>query len=270
MSVFQEFRFWHFFPPWYGEKGDQASIIGGAVEFINELHLVLRSLESKKKRRRISPSRSPSPRSLMPVTPPPAIPSSAARPLELSACSSSPAADVEVKINGSNAILRTLSKRIPGQPSKVISLLENLSFEILHLNISTMEETALYSFVVKVENPNPRFPWMMINPNSSLSTSDRPWLQAKCGGLGAWSSEVLLRGGSSVRGQGRASSRCEYLLLKRVSSLVLVLKEKWIWQRSMESRWILFFRVYEEINDDEWAISDYPCDLTCSSECCHV
>ncbi|CAA6663521.1 unnamed protein product [Spirodela intermedia] len=119
--------------------------------FIKELHLVLRSLEAKKKRRRISLSPSPSPRSLLPVTPPPEVPSSAvSRALELGACCSSPVADIEVKISGCNVILRTLSKRIPGQAARVISVLEKLSFEVLHLNISTMEDTVLYSFVIKI------------------------------------------------------------------------------------------------------------------------
>ncbi|XP_078446767.1 basic helix-loop-helix (bHLH) DNA-binding superfamily protein [Wolffia australiana] len=137
-------------PGFYIKRADQASIIGGAVEFIKELHLVLHSLESKKKRRRLSPS--PSPRSLLPVTPPAQVLSSpiSSRTVELGACSSSPSADVEVKISGSNVILRTLSKRASGQASKIISALENLCFEVLHLNISTMEDTVLYSFVIKI------------------------------------------------------------------------------------------------------------------------
>ncbi|CAO2823893.1 unnamed protein product [Amaranthus hypochondriacus] len=36
-------------PCFYIKKGDQASIIGGVVEFIKELHQVLQSLESQKK-----------------------------------------------------------------------------------------------------------------------------------------------------------------------------------------------------------------------------
>lgn len=67
------------------------------------------------------------------------------------ACCNSPIADVEAKISGSNVILKVISRRIPGQIVRIISVLENLSFEILHLNISSMEDTVLYSFVIKVE-----------------------------------------------------------------------------------------------------------------------
>lgn len=137
-------------------KGDQASIIGGVIEFIKELHQVLHSLEAKKQRKSLSPSPVPSP---------------SPRPLQFSpqlenipfgidlnnnvkelggACCNSPVADVEAKISGSNVILRTVSRRIPGQVVKIINVLENFSFEILHLNISSMEDTVLYSFVVKV------------------------------------------------------------------------------------------------------------------------
>ncbi|KAF3330756.1 transcription factor MUTE-like protein [Carex littledalei] len=143
-------------PSFYIKRGDQASIIGGAIEFIKEMQLVLQSLESKKKRKSISPSSTPSPRSLFQLNPSP--PNSNSPPnsdspqtvKELGACCNSPVADVEAKISGSNVVLRTLSKRIPGQVVKIVSALERLDFEILHLNISTMEDTVLYSFVIKI------------------------------------------------------------------------------------------------------------------------
>lgn len=140
----------------YIQKGDQASIIGGAIEFIKEMQLVLQSLESKKKRKSLSPSPTPSPRSLFQLNPSPPnsnspLNSDSSQPVkELSACCNSPVADVEAKISGSNVVLRTLSKRIPGQVVKIVSALERLDFEILHLNISSMEDTVLYSFVIKV------------------------------------------------------------------------------------------------------------------------
>ncbi|KAE8704509.1 Transcription factor MUTE [Hibiscus syriacus] len=33
---------------------------------------------------------------------------------------------------------------------KIIAVLERFSFEVLHLNISSMEDTVLYSFVIKI------------------------------------------------------------------------------------------------------------------------
>ncbi|KAK6117233.1 hypothetical protein DH2020_048998 [Rehmannia glutinosa] len=142
-------------PCFYIKRGDQASIIGGVIEFIKELHQVVQSLEAKKRRKSLSPtSPAPSPRQFQLS---PQLPDS---PLigtihdtnfkELGACCNSPVADVEAKISGSNVLLRTISRRIPGQIVRIISVLEKLSFEILHLNISSMEDTVLYSFVIKV------------------------------------------------------------------------------------------------------------------------
>jgi hypothetical protein len=146
----------------YSQKGDQASIIGGAIEFIKEMQLVLQSLESKKKRKSLSPSPTPSPRSLFQQNPSPPNSNSpldsdsSQQVKELAACCNSPVADVEAKIQGSNVVLRTLSKRIPGQVVKIVTALEGLDFEILHLNISSMEDTVLYSFVIKVRRVFPR------------------------------------------------------------------------------------------------------------------
>lgn len=140
-------------------KGDQASIIGGVVEFIKELHQVLQSLESQKRRKSLSPSpgSGPSPKQLQPS------PRQLANAniitnhsfqfdggKELVASCNSPVADVEAKISGSNVVLRVISKKIRGQLLRIISVLEKLSFDIIHLNISSMDDTFLYYFVVKV------------------------------------------------------------------------------------------------------------------------
>ncbi|KAK1293213.1 Transcription factor MUTE [Acorus calamus] len=142
-------------PCFYIKRGDQASIIGGAIEFIKELHLVLQSLEAKKQRKKsLSPCPSPiSPRPLsLQYTPPPSeSPFVFEQVRELAASCNSPVADVEAKISGSNVMLRTVSKRIPGQIVKIVTILEKFSFEILHLNISSMDDTVLYSFVIKVQ-----------------------------------------------------------------------------------------------------------------------
>ncbi|XP_004486145.1 transcription factor MUTE [Cicer arietinum] len=141
-------------PSFYIKRGDQASIIGGVIEFINELHQVLQSLESQKRRKSLSPSPGPSPRTLQPTLhqfdiSSGGIDTNAFK--ELGASCNSSIADVEVKISGPNVILRVISHRIQGQVSRIITILENLSFEVLHLNISSMEETVLYQFVVKIE-----------------------------------------------------------------------------------------------------------------------
>ena len=159
-------------PALYIKRGDQASIIGGAIDFIRELQQVLESLEARKRRRSsstsgFSPSPTPSPRSHLVAfssssgcsaattsstpSPPVLLPGKALLPAvkELAACCNSPVADVEARISGANVLLRTLSRRAPGQAAGMVALLEALHLEVLHLNISTMEDTVLHSFVLK-------------------------------------------------------------------------------------------------------------------------
>ncbi|KAF5738613.1 basic helix-loop-helix family protein [Tripterygium wilfordii] len=147
-------------PCFYIKRGDQASIIGGVIEFIKELHQVLHALEAKKQRKSsLSPSPNGTPTTPKPIllTQPTITPHEHHTPSgfdlnakELVACCNSPVAGVEAKIAGSNVILKVVSRRIPGQIVRVISMLERFCFEVLHINISSMEDTVLYSFVIKI------------------------------------------------------------------------------------------------------------------------
>ncbi|KMS98023.1 hypothetical protein BVRB_4g096500 [Beta vulgaris subsp. vulgaris] len=182
-------------PSSYVQRGDQASIIGGAIEFVRELEQLLQCLESQKRRRLYgdqgrpiamgdSNSNSSSSTTVlgvglvqqMPqVQPPLALaftppnhqaqdddqlrllvdhqldPDSSLLPEE-TAESKSCIADVEVKVLGFDALIKILSRRRPGQLIKAIAALEDLHFTILHTNITTIEQTVLYSFNVKVAN----------------------------------------------------------------------------------------------------------------------
>ncbi|XP_038684896.1 transcription factor SPEECHLESS-like [Tripterygium wilfordii] len=184
-------------PCFYVKRGDQASIIGGVVDYINELQQILQSLEAKKQRKvysevlsprivssprvlsPLSPRKPPlSPRLNLPISPRTPTPTSPYRPRlqpppaaaagfnlspsptassssssienELVANSKSAIADVEVKFSGPNLVLKTVSPRIPGQAVKIISALEDLSLEILHVNVNTVDETLLNSFTIKI------------------------------------------------------------------------------------------------------------------------
>ncbi|KAI3784052.1 hypothetical protein L1987_43144 [Smallanthus sonchifolius] len=173
--------------PWfYVKRGDQASIIGGVADYITELQQILQTLEAKKRRKVYSepvmshqivssPSKPPlSPRPSVPFSPrtphltspygpifPPFIaPSLDTSPADsftnpdnsndLMANSRSAIAEVEVKFAGGNLLLKTRSNRIPGQTTKVIALLEKLSLEVLHTNISLVDETMVNSFTIKI------------------------------------------------------------------------------------------------------------------------
>ncbi|KAI3749082.1 hypothetical protein L6452_12651 [Arctium lappa] len=207
-------------PCFYVKRGDQASIIGGVVDYITELQQVLQSLEAKKQRKvysdvlsprlvssssrvvplPLSPRKPPlSPRPLLPISPrtpqpvspykprfqqaattanssyiPPISSSSSSMAAnnitppcsldpspssssstsdivnELVANSKSAIADVEVKFSGPNLLLKTVSPRLPGQATKIVSVLEELCLEILQASINVVDETMVHSFTIKI------------------------------------------------------------------------------------------------------------------------
>ncbi|CAK9138447.1 unnamed protein product [Ilex paraguariensis] len=185
-------------PSFYVKRGDQASVIGGVANYINELQQVLQSLEAKKQRKvysevlsprlvssprlsPLSPRKPPlSPRLSLPISPSTPQPGSPYKPRlhqgylsptmatsleptpsssststidnanELVANSKSAVADVEVKFTGPNVLLKTISPRITGQAATVVSAIDDLSLEILQVNISTMEETMVLCFTIKI------------------------------------------------------------------------------------------------------------------------
>nr|GFB52609.1 transcription factor SPEECHLESS-like [Tanacetum cinerariifolium] len=149
-------------PCFYVKRGDQASIIGGVIDYITELQLVLQSLEAKKQRKvysdyvtpqSASPYRHRLPSATSYVNTRPASPcnssSNSDTVNDLVANSKSSIADVEVKFSGANLLLKTLSPRLPGQVTKIISVLEDLSLEILQATINTADETMINTFTIK-------------------------------------------------------------------------------------------------------------------------
>ncbi|XP_073135834.1 transcription factor FAMA isoform X2 [Henckelia pumila] len=159
-------------PSSYVQRGDQASIIGGAIEFVRELEQLLQCLESQKRRRLYGDGQRPGETSLGVQPPqPPALmfpPVGVVVPNDHQAGklnlgydqsaglqeetgeSKSCLADVEVKVLGFDALIKILSRRRVGQLVKLIAALEDLQLSILHTNITTIEQTVLYSFNVKI------------------------------------------------------------------------------------------------------------------------
>nr|CAB3460598.1 unnamed protein product [Digitaria exilis] len=184
-------------PGSYVQRGDQASIIGGAIEFIRELEQLIQCLESQK-RRRLYGGSGDTPRPVVdaagggapistqqhhqlpqvpPPPPPPFFPPSLPFPVasagdgdgaaakivldleaggpdagglrEEVAENKSCLADIEVRALGADAMIKILSRRRPGQLIKTIAALEDMQMSILHTNITTIEQTVLYSFNVK-------------------------------------------------------------------------------------------------------------------------
>ncbi|GMI64293.1 FAMA [Hibiscus trionum] len=154
-------------PASYVQRGDQASIVGGAIEFVSELEQLLEGLESQKARRLYGEASlqqsSMDQRQQQPLCPPMSLPkdrielidydSDTNRALyDQTAESKSSLADVQVKLLGSDAMINILSKTRPGQLVRTIAALEGLNLNLLQTNITTIEQAVLYSFNVKVES----------------------------------------------------------------------------------------------------------------------
>ncbi|KAF8117668.1 hypothetical protein N665_0008s0024 [Sinapis alba] len=152
-------------PGSYVQRGDQASIIGGAIEFVRELEQLLQCLESQKRRRILGETGNKHLGDMTTTTTTTSPITSVNNPMfitgnvtesegggglrEETAENKSCLADVEVKLLGFDAMIKILSRRRPGQLIKTIAALEDLHLSILHTNITTMEQTVLYSFNVK-------------------------------------------------------------------------------------------------------------------------
>ncbi|KAJ0971930.1 hypothetical protein J5N97_019889 [Dioscorea zingiberensis] len=161
-------------PSSYVQRGDQASIIGGAIEFVRELEQLLQCLESQKRRRIFGGGGLEVHRTMGDVS---SIPIQQCQqqqqpmfqqltvqdgdqmklnefnpngPREEMAENKSCIAEIEVRLLGFDAMIKILSKRRPGQLLKTIAALEDMQFSILHTNITTIEQTVLYSFNVKI------------------------------------------------------------------------------------------------------------------------
>lgn len=140
-------------PASYVQRSDQASIIGGAINFVKELEQFLQSLEAQK---RIKEEPDATPFANFFAYPQYSSSSSsscstqAAR--ESTAENRSSVADIEVTMVESHANLKVVSKKRPKQILKMVVGFQSLSLTILHLNVTTVDEVVLYTFNVKLED----------------------------------------------------------------------------------------------------------------------
>ncbi|OMO82363.1 hypothetical protein COLO4_23054 [Corchorus olitorius] len=137
-------------PPSYIQRGDQASIIGGAIDFVKELEQLLQSLEAQKRMRRIEENGN----SVMEI---PQLESGIGS--EDGNCleerkAESKSAEIEVNVNviHNHVNLKIQCPRRGGQLLQAIVTLESLRLTVLHLNITSSQASVLYSFNLKMED----------------------------------------------------------------------------------------------------------------------
>ncbi|KAH8490970.1 hypothetical protein Peur_064924 [Populus x canadensis] len=148
-------------PESYVQRGDQASIIGGAINFVKELEQKLQVLGACKEMKEKPNGDDQQHVSSLPFSKFFIFPqyttssihceSSAGNDEKLMK-SQSAIADIEVTMVESHANLKIRSKRRPKQLLKVVSALHSMRLTVLHLNVSTVDQIVLYSLSVKVED----------------------------------------------------------------------------------------------------------------------
>ncbi|CAI9756414.1 unnamed protein product [Fraxinus pennsylvanica] len=151
-------------PESYVQRGDQASIVGGAIEFVKDLEHVLQSLEAKKFVLQHAATaetggandNSNGSNKVLTINP---FAQFFSHPQF--SCSNSPnkytsqnkaaIAEIEVTLIETHANMRILSCRRIRQHSKIVAAFRTMFLSILHLNVTTLDPLVLYSISAKVE-----------------------------------------------------------------------------------------------------------------------
>ncbi|CAK8561735.1 unnamed protein product [Lathyrus sativus] len=153
-------------PESYVQRGDQASIVGGAIEFVKELEHILQSLEARKlqlfqqelalQQNNIEETSNVS--KLNNMKPPfaqffvyPQYTWSQTTNNKYTSKTKAAIADIEVTLIETHANLRILTKTRPGQLTKLVAGFQTLFLSILHLNVTTIQPLVFYSISAKVE-----------------------------------------------------------------------------------------------------------------------
>ncbi|KAL6993182.1 hypothetical protein U1Q18_011300 [Sarracenia purpurea var. burkii] len=144
-------------PPSYAQRGDQASIVGGAINFVKELEQLLQSLKSRNQVKEGSCTGHCSDPLFADFFTFPQYSTCLARRKNLLAIGNglvaaeklSTIADIEVTMVESHANIKVLSTKHPKQLLKLVAGFYSLGLTVLHLNITPTHEMVLYSFSVK-------------------------------------------------------------------------------------------------------------------------
>lgn len=152
-------------PASYVQRGDQASIIGGAINFVKELEHLLQTLEAHKRttpQQQQHPPNNNGQSSTSLFADFFSFPQYSTSSKNNCTDTSSPAAadkprpvafgDIEVTMVESHASLKVLSKRRPRQLLKLVAGLQCLRLSVLHLSVTSADQMVLYSLSVKVED----------------------------------------------------------------------------------------------------------------------
>jgi hypothetical protein len=134
------------------KQGDQASIIGGAINFVKELEQLLQSMGGQKKTQENIGLNNGPPFSEFFTFPQYTTSATTTTSNNMVTMEQKQwaVADIEVTMVDSHANMKIMSKKKTGQLMKIVVGLQNLRLTILHLNVTTLDDMVLYSISVKV------------------------------------------------------------------------------------------------------------------------
>lgn len=154
-------------PTTYVQRNDQASIIGGAINYVKQLEKQLQTLEAQQKTTSQDNSKNYS------TTVSPRLFSDFFTFPQYSTCTSTQSTtstendqavtepelrsaiaaygEIEVTVMESHANLKMLTKKRPKQLMKIVAGLKSMWLTILHVNVTTVEELVLYTISLKIE-----------------------------------------------------------------------------------------------------------------------
>ncbi|CAN4126753.1 unnamed protein product [Withania somnifera] len=140
-------------PPSYAQRGDQASIVGGAINFVKELEQLLQFLEGYKQ---VTNNLCIQCNSFSKFFTFPQYSTKNNHSINNEGSTMtkerrSAVADIEVTMVESHANIKVLSRRRPKQLLKIVNWLQAMCLTILHLSVTTADNMVLYTFSVKVE-----------------------------------------------------------------------------------------------------------------------
>lgn len=149
-------------PDSYVLKGDQASIIGGAIDLVKELEQVVQSLQMQKMKKESDQQRI-NPTNCLNAAPQQTSSGRCSHPntkYTLDTCirelrsvdKSTIISDIEVTLIETHASIKILSRKRSRQLLSILAALESLHLTTLHLNITTMDQTVMFSFNAKMED----------------------------------------------------------------------------------------------------------------------
>ncbi|WOG98884.1 hypothetical protein DCAR_0418230 [Daucus carota subsp. sativus] len=154
-------------PTSFVQRNDQASIIGGAINYVKQLEHQLQTLEAQHKTTVADDSKScctaGSPRLFADFFAFPQYPTCSSDEPRASSDNDPAVAEpeggpavvaygeIEVTVMESHANLKMLTKKRPKQLVKIVAGLQSMWLTILHVNVTTVEQMVLYTLSLKIE-----------------------------------------------------------------------------------------------------------------------